>query len=336
MAIQCKPRPPPQQQKDGTKKKKKTLGDTQPIVNYEDPDLKVVIRLLPPNMSEEAFLLQIPKEYQPTINGTRGLRRFYFQRGSASTKPFEEPNFSRAYFQFQEKQDADHFKSEMEQIVFEDPASGDRVKCEMMKPLFGTVIETTSEKSEGKILQETLYKKFISQRSANATDIDMVKLIKSLHSEDNKRRREKNKSKKAASANTKPESAPETLLSREQSKTIVKPPPAALKKKPYQECKKEKDQNHKKSDKDADLVKKDAKNTKKKSLKAKKPTLTTSTKSLNITPEKPGGGDPSKPKKKQTKAKKSKGKGSPSTEQTQATHKKTPSQSNKSTTKKTT
>ncbi|PVH16945.1 uncharacterized protein CXQ87_004503 [Candidozyma duobushaemuli] len=149
------------------KKKKKVKEDPQPLIKYDDPDLKVVIRLLPPNLTEEAFLRQIPFGNEKSPLEIAGLSRFFYQTGSPSLKPFEEPTFSRAYFLFQNKEAANAFRTKMQHVVIEDSDSGDQVKCEMMKPIFGEVIETSKKPGPGKIEQDPLFKKFTALRAAS-------------------------------------------------------------------------------------------------------------------------------------------------------------------------
>ncbi|QWU89720.1 hypothetical protein CA3LBN_004068 [Candidozyma haemuli] len=242
------------------KKKKKVKEDPQPLIKYDDPDLKVVIRLLPPNLTEEAFLRQIPFGNEKSPLEIAGLSRFFYQTGSPSLKPFEEPTFSRAYFLFQNKEAANAFRTKMQHVVIEDSDSGDQVKCEMMKPIFGEVIETSKKPGPGKIEQDPLFKKFTALRAAS-TEVDLIKMIRAVHSEENRKRREKNKKKKAASAAINVEKD-KTVQSETQTAPAInepKPhPPADNKQQGHSiEGKKDKKKPPKKSDKINDQKKKE-------------------------------------------------------------------------------
>ncbi|PSK36859.1 hypothetical protein C7M61_003723 [Candidozyma pseudohaemuli] len=287
------------------KKKKKVKDDPQPLIKYDDPDLKVVIRLLPPNLTEEAFLRQIPFGNEKSPLEITGLSRFFYQTGSPSLKPFEEPSFSRAYFLFQNKEAANAFRTKMQHVVIEDSDSGDQVKCEMMKPIFGEVIETSQKPGLGKIEQEPLFKKFTALRAAS-TEVDLIKMIRAVHSEENRKRREKNKKKKAAAA----------VVNAEKDKTVQsetptapainepKPQPASDNKPgSSNEGKKDKKKPSKKSDKINDQKKKET-------IPPKKSASTNGPKPQaqpkKTTEGKKPGAEPSKPKSKENKPHKSK------------------------------
>lgn len=183
--------------KEKTKKVKKGKNEANPFIKYEDPDLKVVIRLLPPNMPESEFVNQLPSRYNPSTKDTSVLDKFYYKKGRPSMRPFEEPVFSRAYFQFKLHEEAHRFKSEMKSAVFEDANSGDQVQCEMMKPFFGSVVDLHSDNNPGQILQDPIYVLFLALRSSNPGQADLLKIMKALTTEKKKKKREKNRLKRA-------------------------------------------------------------------------------------------------------------------------------------------
>lgn len=267
MTPQSQKKPPGT--KTATKKKIKAKDDAPAFVKYDDPDLKVIIRLLPPNLTEEAFVKQIPPQYNPATNPSPDLLRLFYQKGYPSGKPFEEPTFSRAYLRFQTKEAANTFRAEMQHVVFNDPDSGDQVKCEMLKPIFGEVIEVSEKTSHGKITQEPIFNKFTSLR-AQSKDVDLLKMIRSIHSEENRIRRDNNKKKKkkkesgaAPAAETeKPKSespAPGKSTLKSVSKPRTKPTAAPeVKQSNGQDNKKDKRRSTKKSEKGRDENKKEA------------------------------------------------------------------------------
>lgn len=241
------------------KKKRKVKDDPQPLIKYDDPDLKVVIRLLPPNLTEEAFFRQIPFGDEKSPLKIAGLSRFFYQAGSPSLKPFEEPTFSRAYFLFQNKEAANSFRTKMQHVVIEDSDSGDQVKCEMMKPIFGGVIETSQKPGLGKIEQDPLFKKFTALR-ATSTEVDLIKMIRAVHSEENRKRREKNKKKKAAAAAINAEKDTVSQSETQTAPTINAPKPhptVDTKQGSSTEGKKDKKKPPKKTDKTIDQKKKE-------------------------------------------------------------------------------
>ncbi|ODV94936.1 hypothetical protein PACTADRAFT_34686 [Pachysolen tannophilus NRRL Y-2460] len=73
--------------------------------NSKKPSLKIVVRLLPPNLVADDFFKQISNEVnQDTIDDK------YYVQGKYSSKPFELPTYSRAYILFKSENYLNNFK----------------------------------------------------------------------------------------------------------------------------------------------------------------------------------------------------------------------------------
>lgn len=148
------------------------------ILKYDDPDLKVVVRLLPPALKEMGFLTQTC-EHSATAK-SKLYSKFYYQNGSPSLKPFEEPTFSRAYFEFPSKALADQFKVEMTAVVYSEPETGDQIACKIMKPIFGTVGQAPVAEGHGDIANDPLFIKYMALRAAKSKDYDLLEIMNEM------------------------------------------------------------------------------------------------------------------------------------------------------------
>lgn len=198
MAAQPKtPLDPPKKKKNNKSKKRKSNNY---LINYDDPDLKVVVRLLPPTLKQASFLEQT-FEHSPIAKDEKNWTSFYYQKGSPASKPFEEPVFSRAYFEFTSRALAEQFRNEVKTVAYTEPDTGDQIMCLTMKSIFGAVGQAPVTEGHGEIAGDPVFVKYMALRAAKSKDIDVVALmneITSAEKQKNKesRRQEQQKSKK--------------------------------------------------------------------------------------------------------------------------------------------
>ncbi|ONH67396.1 Nonsense-mediated mRNA decay protein 3 [Cyberlindnera fabianii] len=77
--------------------------------------VKVVVRLLPPNLEADDFF----KTTAP-LTGPQAAFDSYYIKGHYPTKPFKEPEFSRVYISFKTPQHAEKFSKQFKDHAFED------------------------------------------------------------------------------------------------------------------------------------------------------------------------------------------------------------------------
>lgn len=195
-----------------TEKKKKLRSkqrSNEPAcISYENPDIKVVLRLLPPTLLEKDFLLQL-KALCPSAETDFPWSKFFFSQGSRIVQPFEEPKYSRAYFLFSTKDAADRFQVAMQGASFLEPESGDLFLAQTMKPIFGAVAEIPPASTIGEISSDPLFVKFMALRAAKAKDIDLVALVSEMRAAKRKSKKKLAADKKAKAKSRLPASKPD-------------------------------------------------------------------------------------------------------------------------------
>ena len=89
--------------KQKSKPKAKSKSKSKFKQKERDP-IKLIIRQLPPNLTEEGFLSTIKEKLGPKFFILFSIESWYFVPGHYSSRPFKRPVNSRAYFHFpQEK-----------------------------------------------------------------------------------------------------------------------------------------------------------------------------------------------------------------------------------------
>jgi regulator of nonsense transcripts 3 len=79
---------------------------------------KIVIRLLPPNLKEDALWQKL--KLTTDLPSNSPVISKYFVQGKYSSKPFKTPVYSRAYIQFKNGTAAERFVQSFRNVVFED------------------------------------------------------------------------------------------------------------------------------------------------------------------------------------------------------------------------
>lgn len=197
----------------GKKKKlrSKRRSNGPVCVSYDNPDIKVVVRLLPPTLPQADFLHQL-EALSPSIGTKLPWTRFFYSQGSRIVQPFEEPKYSRAYFLFSTKDTADRFRAVTLGASFLEPESGDLFLAQTMKPIFGAVAEIPPATTIGDISSDPLFIKFMALRAAKAKNIDLTGLVLEMRAEKKKKRSKK--AKKPAVVEKKGKQKPRTSTPR--------------------------------------------------------------------------------------------------------------------------
>lgn len=187
--------------KNTSSKKKRNAA---PLIVFGNPDLKVVVRLLPPTLTEIEFLHQA-KEISSALSGI-ALRNFYYHQGTRKVNAFEEPIYSRAYFEFRSIEVAQKFKNEMRNASFFEPESGDQLRCDIMKSIFGEVAAKPTVNAENKGITNEIYEKFVALRDEGNQFVNLKELIEEFQAsqrESKKKLRRMRKKKIEDEANVK-------------------------------------------------------------------------------------------------------------------------------------
>lgn len=198
--MASKPATTPPENKKPKKKPSSAAQTKQALISvgYDDPELKVVVRLLPPSLTRDQFLEQVAEKSKAYAQGVP-FTRFYYQQGSTKVKPFEEPIFSRAYFQFQSRDQVASFKKELHEMSFQEPGTGDSFICQTMKSVFGAVADVKSaesldlKKSEDKNLEKEIndpvYSRFLKERETNGAVVDLTAMCLAMQNKKKKKER---------------------------------------------------------------------------------------------------------------------------------------------------
>lgn len=153
---------------------------------YGNPDLKVVVRLLPPLLTQDQFLLQLENK-GVFASGNRPYTNFYYEPGSRDVKAFEEPVFSRAYFQFPTKQLAETYMNELNNLSFEEADTGDHFMCQTMRSIFGAVANALDAPPLEDFASDPLFSAFLQAREERR-NVNIMDVKKGLEAEEKRRK----------------------------------------------------------------------------------------------------------------------------------------------------
>lgn len=166
---------------------KPKLKPQQYHVIYENPDLKVVVRLLPPLLTQDQFFIQLDQK-GVFSQGSTPYTSFYYEPGSRQVKAFEEPVFSRAYFQFPSKQLADSYMSEFNNLSFEEPDTGDLFMCKTMRSVFGAVGGALDASPLADFASDPLFSRYLRAREEEGKIVSIVDVKQELEAEEKRKR----------------------------------------------------------------------------------------------------------------------------------------------------
>ncbi|SGZ57309.1 CIC11C00000003261 [Sungouiella intermedia] len=166
---------------------KQKVKSKQYHVVYDNPELKVVVRLLPPSLNQDQFLEQLiqkgifSKENSP-------YTKFYYEPGSRNVKLFEEPVFSRAYFQFPSKQLANNYMNELNNLTFEESDTGDHFMCQTMKSIFGAVGQSLISSESDDFSTIPLYTRYLQVREEKGPAVNLAEVQRELQAEERQKK----------------------------------------------------------------------------------------------------------------------------------------------------
>ncbi|CCF57111.1 hypothetical protein KAFR_0C01160 [Kazachstania africana CBS 2517] len=88
--------------------------------NSENDEFKLVMRLLPPNITEQSFKKTIEAVLGEDMFAKWKITDFYYVKGHYSSKLFTPPTYSRAYLTFQTMENLNDFSQKCHKISFVD------------------------------------------------------------------------------------------------------------------------------------------------------------------------------------------------------------------------
>lgn len=163
------------------KKKKSKVKLEKIILPYGDPDLSVLVRLLPPGLAESEFISQV-QEKAASIN----VKKIVFTAGRSTKSAFEEPAHSYAQLWFFSKTNADTFKSTFKDATFEDSKTGEKLSCSVERPVYGSVYPESKDGPLGPISADPHFTEFMAQHEAKAENIDLLEIAADISKEKQK------------------------------------------------------------------------------------------------------------------------------------------------------
>lgn len=163
------------------KKKKGKVKSEKILLPYGDPDLSVLVRLLPPCLTEAEFMGQL-QDKAASIN----VKRIVYTAGRATKNAFEEPTHSYAQLWFFSKANADTFKSTFKDATFDDSKSGEKLSCSLERPIYGSVYPESKDTPLGPITADPHFIEFLAQHEAKVQNVDLLEIAASIFKEKQK------------------------------------------------------------------------------------------------------------------------------------------------------
>jgi len=129
------------------------LKKTDPYV-----DLKLVIRLLPFNLTETDFFTQLSSYYPGEIPSK------YYVQGQPPKTPYDNPEFSRAYVKFRTSTELDEFMARVRNRPFVESETNDNVIPLIEKSLYNKMPDFTKKKRGRTVALEDdpIYKSYLA------------------------------------------------------------------------------------------------------------------------------------------------------------------------------
>jgi regulator of nonsense transcripts 3 len=174
----------------------------QPQQKKSDPyiDLKLVIRLLPYNLTEKDFFTQLSSYYPNEIPSK------YYVQGQPPKTPYDNPEFSRAYVKFRTSNEVDEFMARVRNQPFVESETNDSVIPMIEKSLYNKMPDFNKKKRGKSVLLEDdpIYKSYLRLMENNepfklrllSKDILKGKRIKESKGKKSKIKEEKTKKSK--------------------------------------------------------------------------------------------------------------------------------------------
>lgn len=158
-------------------------------------DLKIVIRLLPANLSEQEFFDQLKAYHEGELSCK------YYVQGELPKTPYDNPKYSRGYIKFKNIHELDEFVANVRGKPFVESSTSDSVIPIVEKSLYNKMPEVQRKKSKKRIVSlddDPLFKSFQNHLQDPTIPFSLVniKLGKNRRRRNDKKRFRKENDKK--------------------------------------------------------------------------------------------------------------------------------------------
>ena len=116
---------------------------------------KLVLRLLPPGLTEDEFVATLKPIFEEASIETRGIIEIYFVPGSGSLALFQEVVYSRGYLVFEEFEQMRQFATRVAELVFVDSGDNASKPSLQVSPYFKTLDNSTLVAALSKPVSDT-------------------------------------------------------------------------------------------------------------------------------------------------------------------------------------
>lgn len=198
-------KPPPGRVNLGIKQQSLASQRNQQEARANDDliNIKLNIRLLPPNLTDEDFIRQL-SSYTPLIKDKSIITSYYYVEGSYPSKPFEEPSYSRAYLTIKNQTYLNRFLKDIDGKSFVEPNTNDSFVPQTSKALFNKMPTVKKQqvqdpKQENHSIEDDPYfKAFLEFLKDKKLSFDVMEVIKDAKKKDEKERKSKRREKDIA------------------------------------------------------------------------------------------------------------------------------------------
>lgn len=184
-------------------------------------NLKLTLRLLPPNLTKEQFIEQL--DSHTTLSKDGSIVDSYYVQGCYPSKPFEKPTYSRAYLLFNNQLTLDQFMRDLSGKSFIEPETNDSLKPAIGKSLYNKMPPSkpnTNSVTSKKYEDDEFYKEFLSLLESNKADtFDLALISKKLKKKSRDKKKKDKEPKKKEDKKGKLKEENKRLAKTKQNKT---------------------------------------------------------------------------------------------------------------------
>ena len=170
--------------------------------------LKICIRLLPPSLTEEEFIRQLGN--YSSFFTEKTTEPFYYVKGAEQKKPFERPEYSRAYLLFKSQLQLDQFANDLRGKPFREPGTNDNMIPDIGAAIFNGMPSTRQKTRRisqlANIQKNAYFKEFLSHlQNGDLASFDLNSFNRKLREQKREQRGKVHykKSQRGTSENTK-------------------------------------------------------------------------------------------------------------------------------------
>lgn len=121
----------------------------------EPQGFKLVLRLLPPNLTEEEFFKTFPGDFKQNMVNY-GIMDHYYVQGHYSTKIFDDPTYSRGYFIFDTIEKLKQFGLNAQQLTFVDDKDNATKAHIKISPYVKKITPTANGRASKRAVEATI------------------------------------------------------------------------------------------------------------------------------------------------------------------------------------